>query len=171
MEFDLLEFPLRKWILAHTKLSSSIYGEDEKKINEKDSHHIYSNYDEESGKIVQELEFWFDIIETGSVHKTNLYGLEKDPMLTNMLGKIIASIPMVYSSIVKTLTDEICETHKLKKIGFVTDVNTIVIGHIEGEQLPIKIGIFTKNTRFGRGDQKKKVRDPLADAWKKIGIF
>lgn len=171
MEFDLLEFPMRKWILSYTKLQSSIFGEDEDKIIEKDSHHIYSCYDEEAGKIVQELEFWFDIIGTGDKHTTNLYGLEKDPMLTNMLGKVIANIPLVYSSIVKSLTDEICETYKLKKIGFVTDVNTIIMGHIDGEQLPVRLGIFTKNTRFGRGDQKKKVRDPLADAWKKAGIF
>ncbi len=170
MEFDLLEFPLRKWILAHIKQPSSIFGEDEGKVNEKDSHHIYSYYDEDAGKIVQELEFWFDIIEVGSTHKTNLYGLEKDPMLTNMIGKVIANIPLVYTSIVKSLPAAVVEDHKLKKIGFVTDVNTIIIPHIEGEQLPVKMGVFTKNTKFGRGDQKKKVRDPLADAWKKIGI-
>lgn len=171
MEFDLLEYPIRKWLLAYTKLDQSIYTEkDEVKMgNEADSHHIYSNFDKDAGRIVQELEFWFDIVDSME-HKTSLHGLEKDPMLTNMLGKVIANIPIVYSSIVKSLPDNIVNEHKLKEIGFVTNEQTIIIPHINGEPIAPKLGIYTKNTVFKDKPKKTSVRDPLADAWKKMGF-
>jgi hypothetical protein len=132
--------------------------------SEENSHHIYSNFDKDAGKIVQELEFWFDIVQTED-HKTNLYGLENDPMLTNMLGKVIAGIPLIYSSIVKSLPDKIVEEHKLKEVGFVTNEQTITIPHIKSEPIEPRLGIYTKNTVF-KDRAKKKERDPLADAWK-----
>lgn len=166
MEFDLLEYPLKKWVLAHSGAGVEIFGKDGLG-SENDSHHIYSHYNEEHKKIDQELEFWFDLVDPK--HETKLYGLEKDPMLTNMLGKVIANIPMVYSSIVKTLNDEFVEKHQLKKVGFVTNEQTIILSHIEGKQLPLCMGIMSKNTKFSI-KIKSKERDPLQEAWAKMGL-